>query len=98
MRASSLRSTVAIGALLTACVCAACGSTGGAGSQAAPRPTFVHGARNPWFPLQPGTTFVYTGEKDGQAGRDVVRVTGRKRTIRGVRCAAVADRLYLKGL
>jgi hypothetical protein len=52
---------------------------------------------NPWFPLRPGTTFVYTGEKEGEAGRDVVRVTARTKSIRGVRCTAVDDRLYLKG-
>jgi hypothetical protein len=52
---------------------------------------------NPWFPLKPGTTFVYTGRKDGQKGRDVVKVTHRTRRIRGVVCTAVADRLYLRG-
>ena len=95
-KARSLRPVLAISVMLTACVCAACGS-GSAGSHAAAHPTFGHGARNPWFPLDAGTTFVYTGEKDGQNGRDVVRVTGRTRTIRGVRCTAVGDRLYLKG-
>ena len=78
-------------------VCAACGASGNAGSQPAARPTFVDRVSNPWFPLKPGTAFVYTGEKDGQKGRDVVRVTSRTRTIRGTTCTAVDDRLYLKG-
>jgi hypothetical protein len=69
------------------------GSAVAAGSQ----PKFVRSVTNPWFPLKPGTTFVYTGEKDGQKGRDVVRVTSRARTIRGAPCTAVDDRLYLKG-
>ncbi len=53
--------------------------------------------RHPWFPLKPGTTFVYTGVKDGEQGRDVVRVTARTKVIRGVRCTAVDDLLYLRG-
>jgi hypothetical protein len=94
----SLRSILATSALLAACVCAACGSAGGAGSHAAPRrPAFVHGVRNPWFPLTPGTTFVYTGEKDGAQGRDVVRVTSRTKRIDGVTCTEVQDRLYAAG-
>ena len=52
---------------------------------------------NPWFPLEPGTTFVYTGGKDGEQGRDVVTVTGRTKRIRGVDCVAVEDRLYAGG-
>ena len=63
----------------------------------ATQPTFVRSVTNPWFPLKPGTTFVYTGRKDGQKGRDVVKVTHRTRRIRGVVCTAVADRLYLRG-
>jgi hypothetical protein len=59
--------------------------------------TFVRGVDNPWFPLKPGTTFIYTGVKDGKRGRDVVKVTSRTRTIRDVRCIAVEDRLFLKG-
>jgi hypothetical protein len=60
-------------------------------------PAFAGGVTNPWFPLKPGTTFVYTGEKDGKRGRDVVTVTHKTKVIRGVRCTAVADRLYLNG-
>jgi hypothetical protein len=82
---------------LAVCVCAACGGNAKQQSARAPRPRFVHAVSNPWFPLKPGTTFVYTGEKDDQSGHDIVRVTSRTRTIRGVRCTAVDDRLYLKG-
>ncbi len=52
---------------------------------------------NPWFPLQPGTTFVYRGVKDGQPSRDVFTITNRKKLIRGADCTVVADRLYLRG-
>ena len=87
---------IILSAFLTACICAACGSAGSAGPQAA-RPRFVHGVRNPWFPLSPGTTFVYTGEKDGQRGRDIFRVTRRTKRIDGVTCTEVDDRLYAAG-
>ena len=52
---------------------------------------------NPWFPLKPGTRYVYTGVKDAQPSRDVVAVTHRTRTIAGVPCIVVEDRLYLRG-
>jgi hypothetical protein len=52
---------------------------------------------NPWFPLKPGTTYVYRGVRDSEPARDVVQVTQRTRTIAGAPCAAVEDRLYLSG-
>jgi hypothetical protein len=52
---------------------------------------------NPWFPLKPGTTYLYKGVKDGKPSRDVVTVTRHTRIVRGVRCVAVRDRLYLGG-
>jgi hypothetical protein len=67
---------------------------------ASPGPTpsrFVAGVTNPWFPLRPGTTWVYRGEKDGKTARDVVTVPGRTKLIAGVRCTVVWDRLYLRG-
>jgi hypothetical protein len=52
---------------------------------------------NPWFPLKPGTRYVYAGVKDGRPGRDVMTVTHGTRTIQGAPCVAVRDRLYLRG-
>jgi hypothetical protein len=52
---------------------------------------------NPWFPLKPGSTYVYRGVRDGKGARDVVTVTHGAATINDVRCAAVRDRLYLDG-
>ncbi len=63
-----------------------------------PRPSeFSARVSNPWFPLTPGTTYVYRGVKDGQAARDVLTVTRRTTTIGGVPCAVIEDRLYLEG-
>jgi hypothetical protein len=69
----------------------------GAGSAAAPTARFAGPVDNPWFPLRPGTTFVYRGVKDGKPSRDVVTVTHRTKTIQGVRCVVLEDRLYLAG-
>jgi hypothetical protein len=62
-----------------------------------PPSAFATRVDNPWFPLRPGTTHVYRGVKDGQPSRDVFKVTARTRTIEGVRCTVVRDRLYLSG-
>jgi len=91
-----LRSALATSAVVALFACVACGSAETRDSPAT-RTTFVRSVDNPWFPLRPGTTFVYTGVKDGERGRDVVRVTSRTELIRGVRCTAVDDRLYVNG-
>jgi hypothetical protein len=52
---------------------------------------------NPWFPLQPGTTLLYRGHKDGEPSRDVFHVTRRTKQILGIRCTVVSDKLYLRG-
>ena len=78
----------------------ALGSTGFAASAPASGPSpdnFVRRVDNPWFPLIPGTTFVYRGVKDGKSARDVYSVTSATKRIQGVRCTAVRDRLYLTG-
>jgi hypothetical protein len=75
---------------------AACGSDGGPSKAAAPR-TFVEHIDNPWFPLVPGTTYIYRGMKDGESSREVLRVTHRTKLIDGVRCTVLEDRLYLSG-
>jgi len=69
----------------------------GTASRAGSHPAYVGSVTNPWFPLKPGTVFVYTGAKDGEAGRDVVTVTRRTKIINGVRCTEVDDRLYERG-
>jgi hypothetical protein len=52
---------------------------------------------NPWFPLKPGAHWVYRGVKDGKRVRDVVTVTHHTRTIAGVPCVVVDDRLSEAG-
>jgi hypothetical protein len=52
---------------------------------------------NQWFPLRPGTRYVYTGVKDGKPAREVMTVTHATRTIDGASCVTVHDRLYVLG-
>jgi hypothetical protein len=70
----------------------------GTGASTRPNPaSFEPRIDNPWFPLHPGTVYVYRGRKDAKRARDVVTVLSRTTTIDGVRCRAVDDRLYLNG-
>lgn len=52
---------------------------------------------NPWFPLRPGTTYVYRGAKDGKPSRQVLEVTRLTKTIQGIRATVLHDNLYLIG-
>jgi hypothetical protein len=61
------------------------------------RSDFVRRVDNPWFPLQPGTTYVYRGVKDGKRAKDVFVVTHKTKRIQGVTTTVVHDRLYLNG-
>lgn len=77
----------------------ACGSNGGSSKGATPekRGAFVERVDNPWFPLIPGTTFVYRGVRDGEPSRELLTVTSLTKVIQGVRCTVLHDRLYLSG-
>jgi hypothetical protein len=81
-------------ALVCFCVCAAL--VGAAHGDAAGR-SYVRHVTNPWFPLTPGTRYLYVGVKDGKPSRDVVTVLAATRTIQGVVCTAVSDLLYERG-
>jgi hypothetical protein len=58
------------------------------------RPQFVTNVTNRFFPLQPGTTFYYKGEKEGVPSGNIVNVTDRTRRILGVTCIVVHDRAF----
>ena len=82
----------------TAAFAAHTGSTGSRGAPPMPPPsTFSAHVDNAWFPLLPGTRYVYSGVKDGKPARDVMMVTHATKTIDGVPCVTVQDRLYLRG-
>jgi hypothetical protein len=85
------------GIVLALSVLAVAAAPASGASPTPPASDFSARVDNPWFPLTPGTTLVYTGVKDGKAARDVVLVTRRTKLIDGVPCAVVDDRLYLDG-
>ena len=103
MNTQRLIQTSALGLALAA-LTAGCGSS----QQAAPAtaPTKVSPAKysgfsaqvtNPWYPLKPGSVYVYRGVKDGEPSREVMTVTSRTKRIDGAPCVVVSDLLYLKG-
>lgn len=68
------------------------------GGSAAPRSAgFSARVDNPWYPLEPGSTYVYQGVKDGEPSREVMTVTRRTKVIDGAPCAVIRDLLYLRG-
>ena len=52
---------------------------------------------NPYFPLRPGTTYVYDGEKDGAPQHDNFAVTNGTKTIIGVTTVVVRDTVNVGG-
>jgi hypothetical protein len=73
-------------------------SGAGPGWPATLRPSdFVARVDNPWFPLQPGSEYRYTGVKDRTGMVDVVKVTDRTKRILGVRTTVVHDVVEVDG-
>jgi hypothetical protein len=58
---------------------------------------FTAGVENPWFPLQPGSEYRYTGLKDQVKMVDVVKVTARTKRILGVRTTVIHDVVRVDG-
>jgi hypothetical protein len=59
---------------------------------------FVSTIDNPYFPLQPGTTFIYGGQMPGGFERDEFAVTHNTRVILGVTCVEVHDSVFTNGV
>jgi hypothetical protein len=82
---------------LAALALAGCGSTKHDTAQPAKYDLFTANVTNPWFPLRPGSVYVYRGVKDGEPSREVMTVTHRTKMIAGATCVVVSDLLYLRG-
>ena len=59
---------------------------------------FVDVVDNPYFPLEPGTTFIYEGESEGTPTREVVNVTSETKEILGVTTIVVRDQAFEDGV
>lgn len=91
MKTRTLLTCIAI-----ALFCAAAAGAAGGTPPMPPASSFSAHVTNPWFPLEPGTRWVYTGVKDGKRSRDVVIVLHGTKTIDGIPCVPVSDRLFLQ--
>jgi hypothetical protein len=58
---------------------------------------FVTRINNKYFPLRPGTTFLYRGKEQGRARRVSVFVTHKTKMIRGIRATVVLDQVLVGG-
>jgi len=58
---------------------------------------FIDRIDNQYFPLKPGTTFIYQGTKAGLPQRDVITVTHAIKRILGVSTLVVRDRVTEAG-
>jgi hypothetical protein len=59
---------------------------------------FVDVVDNPYFPLEPGTTYIYEGETEGVPTRDVMTVTSDTKVILGVTTIVVHDQAFEEGI
>jgi hypothetical protein len=68
------------------------------GGSAASKPAgFSARVDNPWYPLKPGSIYIYQGVKDGEPSREVMTVKRRTKMVDGAACVVVQDLLYLRG-
>src|SRR3954462_4616621 len=59
--------------------------------------SFVRRVDNRFFPLVPGTRFVYKGEEDGENETNVTLVTRDRKNILGISAVVVLDRVFVHG-
>jgi uncharacterized protein YceK len=84
-------------AVVLALTAAGCGSTKHEAAKPGKYASFTANVTNPWYPLRPGSVYVYGGIKDGQPKRDLMTVTRATNVIDGARCVVVSDVLYIHG-
>ncbi len=56
---------------------------------------FVAEVDNQYFPLTPGTTFIYEGETEDGTERNEVYITHQTKEILGITCIVVSDRVWV---
>lgn len=52
---------------------------------------------NKYFPLKPGTTFIYQGTKEGERAKDTFTVTDRTKDVDGITARVIRDNAYENG-
>lgn len=59
---------------------------------------FTHVVRNPYFPLVPGTTAIFSEQYGREKRENRVAVTHETKTVMGVKCVVVRDTVTLDGV
>ena len=62
-----------------------------------PPSDFVNRIDNKYFPLKPGTTWLFGGTQEGRARRVSVFVTHKTKAILGIRATVVLDQVFVGG-
>jgi hypothetical protein len=105
MRRGAILAAAVLALSAAACGSSGGGSSATTAAGPTPPPWELHGAYAPkldpadfvatidnrWFPLVPGTTFHYTGVKDGARQTDDMAVTHQTRLIAGITATVVRD-------
>src|SRR3954451_2963599 len=99
-----LAGTLGLALLATAPAVVPASDAGGAPARPAthrhhPAPSHFTRGRvdNRWFPLKPGTKYVYRGSEDGDRTKDVVIAPYLTHVVDGVSCRVVFARVGTKG-
>jgi hypothetical protein len=98
---------VALAVCVTSAALVACSAGPDSGGEPGPKsPTstgeridpsnFVLPVDNPFFPLEPGTTYRYVGVKEGRRAVDVFTVTDDTKVILGVANTVLVDKLLVE--
>ena len=59
---------------------------------------FTHVVRNPYFPLVPGTTAIFSEQYGREKRENKIAVTRETKTVMGVKCVVVQDTVTLDGV
>jgi len=87
----------ALACLLLVLLGAGCSSGGGAGLPVFDAQRFGTAVDNLYFPLEPGTTYVFEADTEDGLERVEVEITDQTRVVMGVTCVVVHAREYLDG-
>ncbi|MFF4363151.1 hypothetical protein [Streptomyces sp. NPDC001604] len=96
VRTALALTAVGCAAVLVSTACSPGSSPHHEATAATPSPhSFSATVDNPWFPLTPGRTLVYSGVKDGAKSTEYLTSSRETQKITGIRCRVVLDRLYV---
>ena len=84
-------------AILSSLGLAACGVDGGGGGAPVEAPAYVIGVHHAYFPISPGMSWSYVGERDGLPVTEEARALPELRPVLGIACTPVRTEVYVPG-